>query len=271
MPDFDRTNNPPKQEDKRYMARLRTSTKETTETSSVSTITGAARTSTSGLLLPRFLLLNYTRNGMRPSPESHTPGSSDSFPTQDRVTQEPKRFYGYEIPEVTRNIAMTSPAYLSADLWKSPPGEEKTVLRRSALVNNRFGSNSSVANTTGTLARLSQEQRIYQSLLTNQPLALSHYQLGSITRQLANTRQGIIGKRKESTLPEAAVAPPIVDEGSETGAYNSKVVAPVSISLNRPLLETLIVQNNAATNADEIRQRVEDVLLEIINSAVSKL
>lgn len=49
------------------------------------------------------------------------------------------------------------------------------------------------------------------------------------------------------------------------------VTAPVKVSLNRPLIETLMIQSSTAANAGDIRNRVEEVLLEIINSAISTI
>lgn len=45
----------------------------------------------------------------------------------------------------------------------------------------------------------------------------------------------------------------------------------ISVNLNRPLIETLLVQNAAASGTGNIKTKVEEALLEIINTAISTL
>ncbi len=66
-------------------------------------------------------------------------------------------------------------------------------------------------------------------------------------------------------------APPFDFPDGETEQGGPGAAIPTKISLNRPLIETLMIQSNTAANAGDIRNRVEEVLLEIINSAISTI
>jgi len=271
-PDLDAKNSPQTHDDKGYALRPSRIRKGANDTPSLMTVASAVNISASRLNLPGSLLRNPTGNRARSSRDETALKRSAGLPMQNRANQESKQRHEQEEPKMTRDVqSLKPPSYMSPPLEKNPLGEEKKVIRQRVFANNQFGGSRSAAITTSTFARLAQEQRIYQSPLQIYHPAFSYPALPAMTRQLTGAKQGTTNTREVSMLAKEEPANGIEDEGCNTGVYNSKVTAPVSISMNRPLLETLIVQNNSATNADEIRQRVEDVLLEIINSAVSKL
>lgn len=237
-----------------------------------SAVKAAADKSKVGLKLPSLMTDKITRLGPKPIPFRSAGKHSFDLLKQNRGTEGPKQLYfrhtaaaSQEALSLKRITVMTA----AADPGINRRGS--VTLQNTSSQGDRFDSSIEMPNAASRRLAPLQWPSIYPLPLATKTALSIYPALGPIANGVTEARNqkkiAMQGARTSRGSSKAYMP----DENDESGMSIAKEAAPVSINLNRPLLETLIVQNSSTIDAEEIRQRVEDVLLDVINSAVSKL